>query len=46
MAERSGDSAQVGQRLLELEEQLFEQWYRWREGQIHRQERNVRSDRR
>jgi hypothetical protein len=38
MAERSGASAQVGQRLLELEKQLFEQWHRWREGQINRQE--------
>jgi transposase len=38
MAGRSDASAQVGQRLLELEKQLFEQWHRWREGQINRQE--------
>ena len=28
----------MGQRLLELEKQLFEHWHRWREGQINRQE--------
>ena len=38
IAERSGVSAQVGQRLLELEHHLFQQWHRWREGQISRQE--------
>jgi transposase len=31
----------VGQRLLELEQQLFHQWHRWREGQISRQELQV-----
>ena len=38
IAERSGGSTQVGQRLLKLEQQLFQQWHRWREGQISRQE--------
>jgi hypothetical protein len=38
IAERSGVSAQIGQRLLELEQQLFHQWHRWRECQISRQE--------
>ena len=38
IAERSGVSAQVGQRLLELEQQLFHQWPRWREDQLSRQE--------
>ncbi len=28
----------MGQRLLGLEQQLFEQWHRWREGQISRQQ--------
>ena len=38
IAERSGVSAQIGHRLLELEQQLFHQWHRWRECQISRQE--------
>jgi transposase len=38
IAERSGVSAPVGQDLLELENQLFHQWHRWRDGEIDRQE--------
>ncbi|MFM7640115.1 MAG: IS66 family transposase [Cyanobium sp.] len=38
IAERTGGSAQVGKRLLDLEQQLFHQWHRWRERQISRQE--------
>ncbi len=38
IAERCGVSAEVGGRLLELEQQLFHQWHRWRAGQINRQE--------
>ena len=38
IAERLGVSAAVGQTLLELENQLFHHWHRWREGQISRQE--------
>ena len=34
IAERSGVNAQIGQRLLELEKQLFHQWHRWLESQI------------
>ncbi|MCP9860804.1 hypothetical protein KBZ33_17165, partial [Cyanobium sp. Cruz-8D1] len=36
--ERSGVSAPVGRDLLELENQLFHQWHRWRDGEIDRQE--------
>ena len=38
IAERSGVSAPVGRDLLELENQLFHQWHRWRDGEIDRQE--------
>ena len=38
IAERCGVSAEVGGRLLELEQQLFHQWHRWREGQINQQQ--------
>ncbi len=38
IAERSGVSTQVGQRLLEQSRQLFHQWHRWREGQISRED--------
>jgi transposase len=38
IAERSGVSAQVEQRLLELERQLLHQSHRWREGQISRED--------
>ena len=41
IAERCGVSTAVGQRLLELEQQLFHQWHRCREGQISRQELQV-----
>ena len=41
IAERSGVSAQIGQRLLEQERQLFHQWHRWRECQISRQELQI-----
>jgi transposase len=41
IAERLGVSAQAGQKLLELEHQLFHHWHRWREGQISRQELQV-----
>jgi transposase len=38
IAERTGASAQVGARLLELEWELYEQWHRWRDGLISLQE--------
>ena len=38
IAERSGVSAPVGRDLLELENRLFHQWHRWRDGEIDRQE--------
>ncbi len=38
IAERSCICAEIGQRLFELERQLFHQWHRWREGQISRQD--------
>ena len=38
IAERSGVSAPVGRDLLELENQLFHQWHRWRDDEIDRQE--------
>lgn len=38
IGERCGVSAEVGGRLLELEQQLFHQWHRWREGQINHQQ--------
>jgi transposase len=41
MVERSGVSAKVGQQLLKLEKQFFEQWHRWREGQINRHELKI-----
>ena len=31
----------MGRRLLELERQMFEQWHRWREGQISRQDLKI-----
>jgi hypothetical protein len=34
MAERSGASAAFGAQLLELQQQLFEQWHRYRDGTI------------
>jgi transposase len=40
-AERTGVSEKMGRRLLELERQMFEQWHRWREGQISRQDLNI-----
>lgn len=38
IAECGGVSPEVGGRLLELEQQLFHQWHRWRVGQINCQE--------
>jgi hypothetical protein len=37
IGDRSGVSAPMGQRLLELERQLFHQWHPWREGEISRE---------
>jgi transposase len=34
MAERPGASGEIGAALLELQQQLFEHWYRWKDGQI------------
>jgi transposase len=31
----------MGQRLLELERQMFQQWHRWREVQINRQDLKI-----
>ena len=34
MAERSGDSAEFGPELLELQQQLFDHWHRYKGGMI------------
>jgi hypothetical protein len=31
----------MGRRLLKLERQMFQQWHRWREGQISRQDLKI-----
>ena len=36
IAQRSGASAEFGTALLELQRQLFELWYHWKDGQINR----------
>ena len=41
IAERTGVSEEMGRRLLELERQMFQQWHRWREGQISRQDLKI-----
>ena len=34
IAERLGASAEIGAELLELQQQLFAQWYQWKDGTI------------
>ena len=36
IAERTGASGEIGAELLNLQKQLFEQWYRWKDGEIDR----------
>jgi len=38
IAERPGASAEMGRRLLNLRQQLFEHWHRWKAGEINRKQ--------
>jgi hypothetical protein len=49
IAERPGASAEMGKRLLNLRQQLFEHWHRWKAGEINRKQlrqrfRPIRAD--